>query len=201
MPGLRLWIDATSVSGDMSSELEAAEPPTADGPIVELRAKTVSGDVQIVRALARTRRTGSAAPPPGFPQPLGRPDDLGLRRPDHDDRAASGRGRHPRRRPASRSACSPPPGGCRTSCCRSASASGSTAAASKRRVLVWADVFRALDARDDPARLRLRRADVRAAPRRRARRRLADGRLRPGLLDLPAAASCRARTSSRRRGG
>jgi hypothetical protein len=48
--GLRLWIDATSVSGDMSSELEAAEPPTADGPIVELRAKTVSGDVQIVRA-------------------------------------------------------------------------------------------------------------------------------------------------------
>jgi DUF4097 and DUF4098 domain-containing protein YvlB len=50
VPGLRLWIDATSVSGDMSSELEAADGPAADGPVVELRAKTVSGDVQIVRA-------------------------------------------------------------------------------------------------------------------------------------------------------
>ena len=50
VPGLRLWIDATSVSGDMSSELDAADGPAAEGPLVELRAKTVSGDVQIVRA-------------------------------------------------------------------------------------------------------------------------------------------------------
>jgi len=50
LPGLRLWIDATSVSGDMSSELEAADAPAAEGALVELRAKTVSGDVQIVRA-------------------------------------------------------------------------------------------------------------------------------------------------------
>jgi DUF4097 and DUF4098 domain-containing protein YvlB len=52
-PGLRLWIDATSVSGDMSSELDPAEGPSSgdeDGPLVQLRAKTVSGDVQIVRA-------------------------------------------------------------------------------------------------------------------------------------------------------
>jgi DUF4097 and DUF4098 domain-containing protein YvlB len=51
MPGLRLWIDATSVSGDMSSELDAADgPPGDDGPVVQLRAKTVSGDVRIARA-------------------------------------------------------------------------------------------------------------------------------------------------------
>jgi hypothetical protein len=51
-PGLRLWIDATSVSGDMSSELESADgPPTGDGSLVQLRAKTVSGDVTIVRAV------------------------------------------------------------------------------------------------------------------------------------------------------
>ena len=50
-PGLRLWIDATSVSGDMSSELEATDgPPVGEGPLVQLRAKTVSGDVEIVRA-------------------------------------------------------------------------------------------------------------------------------------------------------
>jgi DUF4097 and DUF4098 domain-containing protein YvlB len=49
-PGLRLYIDATSVSGDMSSSLDAADGPPADGPLVELRAKTVSGDVQIARA-------------------------------------------------------------------------------------------------------------------------------------------------------
>ena len=50
-PGLKLWIDASSVSGSMRSELETEDaPPTGDGPVVELRARTVSGDVQIVRA-------------------------------------------------------------------------------------------------------------------------------------------------------
>lgn len=50
-PGLRIWIDATSVSGDMSSDLDAADgPPAGDGPLVQLRARTVSGDVTIVRA-------------------------------------------------------------------------------------------------------------------------------------------------------
>jgi len=48
--GLRLWIDATSVSGDMSSELDAADAPVDGETVVELRAKTVSGDVQISRA-------------------------------------------------------------------------------------------------------------------------------------------------------
>jgi hypothetical protein len=50
-PGLRLWIDATSVSGDMTSELDSADgPPAGEGPLVQLRARTVSGDVSIVRA-------------------------------------------------------------------------------------------------------------------------------------------------------
>jgi DUF4097 and DUF4098 domain-containing protein YvlB len=50
-PGLKLWIDASSVSGSMRSELETDDaPPSDDAAIVELRARTVSGDVQIVRA-------------------------------------------------------------------------------------------------------------------------------------------------------
>jgi DUF4097 and DUF4098 domain-containing protein YvlB len=50
-PGLKLWIDGSSVSGSMRSELELEDAPAAeDGPMVELRARTVSGDVQIVRA-------------------------------------------------------------------------------------------------------------------------------------------------------
>lgn len=50
-PGLRLWIDGSSVSGSMRSELELEDAPAADeGPVVELKARTVSGDVQIVRA-------------------------------------------------------------------------------------------------------------------------------------------------------
>ena len=60
--GTRVWIDATSVSGDLESELGLAdhEPVTeseaaedaevAEGPLVPLQIKTVSGDVTIVRA-------------------------------------------------------------------------------------------------------------------------------------------------------
>jgi hypothetical protein len=51
--GLRLWIDASSVSGTMTSELELTEtPPADDAPLVELRAKSVSGDLRIRRASA-----------------------------------------------------------------------------------------------------------------------------------------------------
>jgi DUF4097 and DUF4098 domain-containing protein YvlB len=50
-PGLKLWIDGSSVSGSMRSELELEDAPAAEeGPMVELRARTVSGDVHIVRA-------------------------------------------------------------------------------------------------------------------------------------------------------
>lgn len=52
--GSRVYVDATSVSGSMDSELELSDAPTAsEGPMVELRARTVNGDVQLVRAPAR----------------------------------------------------------------------------------------------------------------------------------------------------
>jgi DUF4097 and DUF4098 domain-containing protein YvlB len=51
--GTRVFIDAASLSGDLSSEL-GVEDETPDGeqegPAVTLQVKTVSGDVQIVRA-------------------------------------------------------------------------------------------------------------------------------------------------------
>ena len=51
-PGLALWIDAQSVSGTMQSELDVADMPPADagGSPVELRVRTVSGDVRISRS-------------------------------------------------------------------------------------------------------------------------------------------------------
>jgi DUF4097 and DUF4098 domain-containing protein YvlB len=50
-PGSRLWIDARSASGEIDSELEIADTPTdEEGPLVELQAASMSGDVEIVRA-------------------------------------------------------------------------------------------------------------------------------------------------------
>jgi hypothetical protein len=49
--GLRVWIDASSVSGDISSELAAENgQPVDDTAALEIRARTVSGDVSIVPA-------------------------------------------------------------------------------------------------------------------------------------------------------
>jgi hypothetical protein len=51
--GSKVYLDCNTVSGDTSSELELTpEAPTGDGPLVEVRAKTVSGDIQITRAPA-----------------------------------------------------------------------------------------------------------------------------------------------------
>ena len=49
--GSRLWVDAQSLSGDTSSELELEGAPSDDpGPLVELRAQTMSGDISVRRA-------------------------------------------------------------------------------------------------------------------------------------------------------
>jgi hypothetical protein len=49
--GVGVWIDASSMSGSTSSELDlGGEPGGAEEPTVELRVTTMSGDVRIVRA-------------------------------------------------------------------------------------------------------------------------------------------------------
>ena len=53
--GLRVWIDASSVSGSIASELPAEDRPPADGTAaLEIRARTVSGDVRIAAAAGVT---------------------------------------------------------------------------------------------------------------------------------------------------
>jgi DUF4097 and DUF4098 domain-containing protein YvlB len=53
--GSRAFLDCTTVSGDTSSELEmTGDVPAGDGPMVEIRAQTVSGDIRITRAPAPT---------------------------------------------------------------------------------------------------------------------------------------------------
>jgi hypothetical protein len=54
-PGTRVWVDATSVSGDLESQLGLADHAPEghgeeSGEVVPLHVKTVSGDVEIVRA-------------------------------------------------------------------------------------------------------------------------------------------------------
>jgi DUF4097 and DUF4098 domain-containing protein YvlB len=49
--GSRLFVDARSRSGDVTSELPVSDvPPEGDSPLVELRANTMSGDITIHRA-------------------------------------------------------------------------------------------------------------------------------------------------------
>jgi DUF4097 and DUF4098 domain-containing protein YvlB len=61
--GSRVYVDANTISGSTSSELNLSDAPDDDvedgaaadeGPMVEVRAKTVSGDVSLVRAAAPT---------------------------------------------------------------------------------------------------------------------------------------------------
>jgi DUF4097 and DUF4098 domain-containing protein YvlB len=49
--GSKLFIDAKSMSGETSSELELGDAPTeGDGPRVEVRATAMSGDIKVKRA-------------------------------------------------------------------------------------------------------------------------------------------------------
>jgi hypothetical protein len=55
--GSNVWVDARAMSGDLRSELELGDEQPADdgGPLVELRAASMSGDVKVLRAPALTR--------------------------------------------------------------------------------------------------------------------------------------------------
>jgi DUF4097 and DUF4098 domain-containing protein YvlB len=62
--GARVYVDANTVSGSTSSELDLADaPPEApsdeNAPLVEVRAKTVSGDIMIARAPAAAQLPAS----------------------------------------------------------------------------------------------------------------------------------------------
>jgi DUF4097 and DUF4098 domain-containing protein YvlB len=49
--GTNLFVDARAMSGDLSSEVELGDEPSGgDGPEVELRAVSMSGDIKVVRA-------------------------------------------------------------------------------------------------------------------------------------------------------
>jgi DUF4097 and DUF4098 domain-containing protein YvlB len=49
--GSKLWIDAKSMSGETTSDLDIGDaPPDGDGPMVEVRATAMSGDITVKRA-------------------------------------------------------------------------------------------------------------------------------------------------------
>jgi DUF4097 and DUF4098 domain-containing protein YvlB len=59
--GSKVYLDCNTVSGDTSSDLElTTEAPGGDGPLVEIRAKTVSGDIRITRAPAPVNGSSSS---------------------------------------------------------------------------------------------------------------------------------------------
>jgi len=52
--GRTLWMDAKSMSGDTTSDFDVGDAPAEqEGPLVELRVATMSGDVHVARADAR----------------------------------------------------------------------------------------------------------------------------------------------------
>lgn len=52
-PGTAAWLEVQSLSGDVTSELQSSDAPADDGPSVSIRARTLSGDVAIRRAVTR----------------------------------------------------------------------------------------------------------------------------------------------------
>jgi hypothetical protein len=50
-PGSRVHVDVTTVSGDLRSDLDLGDAPDGgDGPLVDVRGRTVSGDLRVRRA-------------------------------------------------------------------------------------------------------------------------------------------------------
>ena len=104
--GSSVYIDASSMSGDMTSEMDVSDaPPVSDGPAVDFRARTMSGDVTVAPERDRRRRTvpgrahralrpAAPARERGLPALLRRSGRVARRRPGQPDRAPARR--HPR---------------------------------------------------------------------------------------------------------
>ena len=48
--GSRVWMDVKTITGDASSDLDTGADDDGEGPLVELKATAMSGDIKIVRA-------------------------------------------------------------------------------------------------------------------------------------------------------
>jgi hypothetical protein len=48
--GSRVWMDVKTVTGDARSDLDANAGDDGSGPLVELKATAMSGDIRILRA-------------------------------------------------------------------------------------------------------------------------------------------------------
>jgi DUF4097 and DUF4098 domain-containing protein YvlB len=56
--GSNVWVDARAMSGDLNSEVALGdEPPAEDAPLIELRAASMSGDIDVVRGPAASTPT------------------------------------------------------------------------------------------------------------------------------------------------
>jgi Toastrack DUF4097 len=56
--GRTLWVDAKSMSGETTSDFAVGDPPGEqqdEGPLVELRVQTMSGDIHVARAAERAQ--------------------------------------------------------------------------------------------------------------------------------------------------
>jgi Putative adhesin len=65
VPGIGVYLELSSLSGTVRSDLdevESAEATGPAGPTVEIRVRTMSGDIHVTRANAAHRDSGSAAP-------------------------------------------------------------------------------------------------------------------------------------------
>ena len=50
-PGLDVWLDLASVTGETTTELPAVDGPSAGAAPIEIRARTVSGEIRVTRAV------------------------------------------------------------------------------------------------------------------------------------------------------
>jgi DUF4097 and DUF4098 domain-containing protein YvlB len=50
--GVGVWLDVSTMSGSTSTDLDVGEQPPPSGADLRLTARTMSGDVQITRALS-----------------------------------------------------------------------------------------------------------------------------------------------------